>query len=180
MREGLDEVVVEDRRAAVLSAAAGLAFVVLTVPVVGQWRPLASFDADVLAALHEAVRDRTGLVAAMRFVSTAFEPYVVWVALLVVGVLLVRRGRRATGQWVLVVTLLEVATVTVVKNVFDRPRPPLVDRLHDAESWSYPSGHASAGALLCGVVAVLALVFLRRPRIRAVVVALGVGFALLL
>jgi membrane-associated phospholipid phosphatase len=57
--------------------------------------------------------------------------------------LLLRRRWRALATWVLTWLLSEV-TVTVVKDAFDRPRPP--DQLVPTSSSAFPSGHATAAA----------------------------------
>lgn len=171
---------VNGRRAALLALGAGAALVLLTVLVAVRWPPLMSLDTSLLQSVHDAVRGVDALVQAMLFVSTAFQPSVLRVALLVVAGLLAWRGMRRTAAWVTLSVGLELALVTLLKNVFDRPRPSLEGALHDADGWAYPSGHASGGALLGGVLIVLTAVFVRRTWLRVASVVVGAGFALLL
>lgn len=171
---------VVNRRAATLSLTAGSAFVLLTVLVAVRWRPLMVFDRRVVMSVHDAVQDEPALVRSMRFVSYALDPSVLRVLLLIVALVLAWRAMPRTGRWVAVSVGAEFVLVAALKRMFARPRPELPDPLHDAASWSYPSGHASGGALLGGVLIVLTVLLLRRFWVRVVAAVLGVGFALLL
>ena len=171
---------VVDRRAAMLAGAAGGAFVVLTVLVALRWAPLTSFDSEVLRSVHADVRGQDGLVSTMRFVSEAFHPFVLRAVLLLAAVVLIWRGKARIGRWVAISVGLELVLVTLLKETTARPRPLLAGRLHDADGWAYPSGHASGGALLGGVLVVLAVVLMRRTWMRVVGICLGVAVAVLL
>jgi diacylglycerol kinase family enzyme/membrane-associated phospholipid phosphatase len=172
--------VVVNRRAAALSLASGSVFVLLTVLVAARWQPLMSFDHRALVDLAGAVAGRPGLVRAMRVVSIAFDPFVLRVALLALAALLVWRGLLATGRWVAVSVAAELVLVTGLKETVGRPRPPALGRLLAVDGWAFPSGHASGGALVCGVLLVLAGLLVRRRWLRVVVAVGAVGFALLL
>jgi diacylglycerol kinase family enzyme/membrane-associated phospholipid phosphatase len=172
--------VVVNRRAAILSAVTGVAFVVLTVLVVTAWPPLATFDARTLDAVFGAARDEPWLVDPMLVVADVLQPIVVRVALLLAAVLLYRRGFSALARWVLIGTLAEMALVAVLKNATGRERPDLLGRLAGADGLSYPSGHSSAGALLGGVLVVAAWLLLRRTWQRVVLIVAGVAVTLLL
>lgn len=171
---------VVDRRAAALSLVTLLVFALLTAAVVTRWGPLATFDDQALARVQHAVRGQDRLVVAMRVVSAAFAPYVLRIVLLLVALVLYWRGASRTALWVAVGTLAEMVLVTVLKNTVQRPRPPVGERLAIADGWAYPSGHASAGALVAGVAIVLAVLFVRRAWVRVLAVVAAIGFALLL
>jgi diacylglycerol kinase family enzyme/membrane-associated phospholipid phosphatase len=172
--------VVVNRRAATLSLVAGALFVVLTVLVTVRWQPLMSFDRHTLTAVVDATREQPGVVATMRVLSTVLDPLFVRIALLVLAGLLIWRGMTTTGRWLAACVVAEFALVTLVKDTVDRPRPPEAMRVLDAVGWSFPSGHASGGALLGGVLIVLTFLLVRRTWVRVVAVVVGVGIALLM
>lgn len=76
-------------------------------------------------------------------------------ALAVIGWLWVGR-RRAEAVWLLVLIGSGRLAVEAIKELLARPRPPLVDRLTEVSSQSFPSSH-SAGTLLTWVA--LAMLF---------------------
>jgi YegS/Rv2252/BmrU family lipid kinase len=171
--------VVVNRRAAALSLGVGSVFVLLTVLVALRWQPLMAFDVSALRTVHGAVDDEPGVLRLMRTVSTAFQPWVVRVALLALAAVLARRGMVGVARWLAVSVGLELLLVTALKHTLDRPRPTAFAELA-ADGWAYPSGHASGGALTAGALTVLAGLLVRRAWLRTVLVACGVGFALLL
>ena len=66
--------------------------------------------------------------------------------ILVVGAWLAFRKRwQALTTWVLAMTVSQLF-IGPVKNIYDRPRPPMP--LVETSSWSFPSGHAVAGAAI--------------------------------
>lgn len=171
---------VVNRRAATLSLTAGSLFVLLTVLVVVHWPPLMSFDTRTLTTVVDATRDQPGLVSTMRVLSTVLDPVVIRIVLLVLAGLLLWRGMTTTGRWLATCVVAELVLVTLIKDTVARPRPPEPLRLFLPADASFPSGHASGGALLGGVLIVLTFLVVRRTWVRAVAVVVGVGVALLL
>jgi diacylglycerol kinase family enzyme/membrane-associated phospholipid phosphatase len=174
--------VVVNRRAATLSLAAGSLFVLLTVLVTVRWQPLMSLDRRALTTVADATRDQPGVVPAMRVLDLVLDPLVVRIGLLLLAGLLLWRGMVTTGRWLAACVGAEFVLVTLVKHTVDRPRPPEPRRVVDIEAlgWSFPSGHASGGTLLGGVLIVLTFLLVRRTRVRVVAVVAGVGVALLM
>jgi diacylglycerol kinase family enzyme/membrane-associated phospholipid phosphatase len=172
--------VVVNRRAATLSLAAGSVFVLLTVLVVARWQPLMSFDRRTLVDVVDATRDSGGVVATMRVVSTVLDPLFVRIGLLLLAALLTWRGMATAGRWLVACVAAEFLLVILVKSTVTRPRPPAPLRVFDAVGWSFPSGHASGGALLGGVLIVLTFLFVRRTWVRVAAVVVGVGIAVLM
>jgi hypothetical protein len=74
----------------------------------------------------------------------------------------------------------EVVLVSALKLTVGRVRPPLEERLVDADGFAFPSGHAAGGALVGGTIIVLTLLLVRGPLPRALGIVLGLVFALLL
>ena len=84
--------------------------------------------------------------------------------------------KRRDGWAALTIALSMITAplaMIAVKNVLDRSRPPLVDRLVEETSFSFPSGHSTGIAALT-VSVFLALLPLIKPSVR-VLVALILG-----
>jgi len=172
--------VVANRRAATLSLAAGSLFVLLTVLVVTRWQPLMSFDRRTLVDVVHATRSSPDVVSTMRVLSVVLDPLFVRIGLLLLAAVLMWRGMAAAGRWLVTCVVAEFLLVTLVKTTVTRPRPGRTLRVFDAVGWSFPSGHASGGALLGGVLIVLTFLFVRLAWVRVLAVVAGVGVGLLM
>ena len=96
-------------------------------------------------------------------------------AIIAVGAALafLRRWRRL-GTWVAAMALSQLM-IGPMKNLYERPRPPL--SLVETTSWSFPSGHAVAGA---AVSVALVIVWTRPGPLRRNLSVLAALFALLM
>lgn len=109
------------------------------------------------AVLDWMVDHRTDAwTAVMRAVTTLGNTATLTVVALVAGVVLA--GLR---QWRLAVlvslgSLVAAGIMVGLKNVFERPRPPIPDRLVDLSTYSFPSGHAMSSTVVYGLIAVAA------------------------
>ncbi|HET7327041.1 MAG TPA: diacylglycerol kinase family protein [Nocardioidaceae bacterium] len=166
--------------AGLISVVAAALLVVVTVLVTMPWAPLPDFDDAALREVHDWAASRPAVVDAATAVAQGWRPAFLRVLLLFVALVLWRRGLRPTAVWVLTATVIEATTVALTKVVVGRVRPELTDPLGTADGGSFPSGHASGGALLAGVVMVVASMTLRRQRHRMLVYTLAIAFALLL
>lgn len=92
-------------------------------------------------------------------------------AAVVAGWLVVRRAWWTAG-WVAVVLVTIAPLTTLLKDTFDRVRPPFANGGARLSSLSFPSGHSSGIAALVVVLLVLAWPLLGRSRRR---LALAVG-----
>jgi undecaprenyl-diphosphatase len=92
-----------------------------------------------------------------------------------VGVFCWFRGRRADA--VLAVVAMGTASLvfTTIKNVTDRARPPVADRLVTVGNQSLPSGHAMMSMVVIGTIVVLSWSRLA-GRGRAVLVVLAAAW----
>ena len=69
---------------------------------------------------------------------------------------LVIKGARPRALMLATATLSGAGAIFLLKNVFGRPRPELVDHLVIVQSMSFPSGHAANSALVYLTIAALA------------------------
>ncbi|WP_393062373.1 phosphatase PAP2 family protein [Streptomyces sp. LN549] len=125
------------------------------------------------ALTHWSLTHRPGaavtLARAITATGTGFIPFAaVLLAGLSVGGTI---RRRVTTAAVLALCLgsgqvLRYAVMTLVA----RPRPPLADWATHASGWSFPSGHATTGAMTAGLL--FAALYLRGPRIPPVAAVL--------
>ena len=169
----------DTRRRLLLVAVLALVWILLASYVVWQHPvPLDRIDHGfgkgiaAFADRHPPVEQGARVVAYL----FGFPPTVLYTAL--VAAWLVWRGFRRPALWLVAVVIGTASTTTILKNVFDRPRPAYAHmQLHDA---GFPSGHATYAATAAGVAMILAALFVRRSSQRRVVAGLAVLFAVLI
>ena len=111
------------------------------------------FDRAVLLWIHDTFPD--WLDGPMRLVTALGNVYVV-VPLIAVAVFVFYRG-----DWRLSAVLLVVSTggsivlTTVLKGVFQRTRPELIESGYQASFYSFPSGHATVAVGFYGMLTVI-------------------------
>lgn len=142
------------RLALALAATAGLGapVLVLAVLVRQSWSPLIDGDRAVAERLHVVAVAHPGLVDAMQAVSVVLGPWVLRPVVTVLGVVLLVRGRRRLGGWVLFALWAGALLGVVVKEVVGRARPELADAVAGAPGRSFPSGHALGGTIALGLL----------------------------
>ena len=128
-----------------------------------------------LAILHsiEALRAPV-LDAAMSMLSLAGSYSLIW--LVIAAALLARKTTRQAGVAAVSAVALAEAIIALLKPIFMRPRPFLVDPsvtliINSPGDWSFPSGHAAA-ACACAV-AIAVTLGARRWRIWLPIIALA-------
>ncbi len=127
-------------------------------------------------ALGESIENRSpALTAVAVVVTTVGNTAAMAVLAVLVGLFCWFRGRRADA--VLAVVAMGTASIvyTTIKDVLDRPRPPVADRLVTVGNQSLPSGHATMSIVVIGTIVVLAWHSLA-PRGRTVLVVLGAAW----
>jgi undecaprenyl-diphosphatase len=94
---------------------------------------------------------------------------VIGITIVVAGVVLVlvRRGARRAAVVLVVVTLGSQALVLTAKESYERPRPDVGSAIDLPSSFSFPSGHATTGIAVFGLLG-LYTALLARTRGRAV------------
>ncbi|WP_189331075.1 phosphatase PAP2 family protein [Actinoplanes ianthinogenes] len=164
------------------TAAAGLAigllvpFGVIAALIVGKSDGLRELDNDVTDTLHVYAIAHPGWVEAMDWWSLAFTPNAWRLAALVLVIWLARRDEVVLAWWVAVTMAAGGVLGGVLKLLFGRHRPDLLDPVARATGFSFPSGHALNAAL---GAAVFLLVLLPRMRGRGRRVALCAAGVLL-
>lgn len=100
---------------------------------------------------------------------------IVGVALLVgiVGLSLIRAGRRPDAVLLVVAALGVQVIVMVLKSVYERPRPDAGSPIDLPHSTSFPSGHAATGIAMFGALALIAAGRARSPAAAAGMLVLG-------
>lgn len=127
-------------------------------------------------ALGESIENRSpALTAVAVVVTTVGNTASMAVLAVLVGAFCWWRGRRADA--VLAVVAMGTASLvfTAIKQILDRPRPPVADRLVTVGNESLPSGHATMSIVVIGTIVVLAWRSLAR-RGRAVLVVLAAAW----
>lgn len=145
----------------------GVPFLLLALLVRGGWAPLRRLDSAAATGANDLARDQQWLVPLMEGISDVFDPWSFRAAAVVVGVLLLVRGRRRLAAWLLVTVLAGGLVVAALKEIVGRARPALPDPVSSAPGLSFPSGHAF-GATVGALVALLLALPLLRGAWRAV------------
>ncbi|WP_072687218.1 phosphatase PAP2 family protein [Rhodococcus marinonascens] len=131
------------------------------------------------SVLDNVIGDRTAWMIDVATVVTNIGGTVaVLIASTVLTVALLLQDRRREAVLVSGAVLSGLAVMTGLKYLYERPRPPLPERLVETSTYSFPSGHAMLTAVLvCVLVAVTLRVVLDR-QVRIVVVVLLVLYTL--
>jgi membrane-associated phospholipid phosphatase len=161
------------RLSLLLWAVGGVLFIALAIPaladvvqVVDDWVYRLSID------LENGVM--VGLAKALDFIGSTWVTAPLMVA--VAGFLAFRRRWEAMTSWVLAMFVSQLL-IGPVKDLYARPRPPMP--LVDTTGFSFPSGHATAGAAIAvALVIVLVPAGPRRRNLEMVAAAFAVVMAL--
>lgn len=163
---------------------------VRTPVVIGAGAAASLFAAQ--AGVVDAVADRVGpgaldesvwawfvsrrsptLTGLMTGVSTVGGTAGMVVLALAGAVLLWRARHRLEATIVLGATAGAGLLVKGFKNLYDRPRPPVAQRLAVETNASLPSGHALGSAVVLGVLVVVVVLLSRRAWVRGASILLG-------
>ncbi len=164
-----------ERRAAAIAALIAAPLVVLTVLVVIDFEPLVTLDQHIVRSAAEAVND-TGWAHFFSAVAELSRPRYVGAVMLAAALVLVLRRQTLTGAWIAAVVLVTTPAWSVMKQLISRPRPDVRDQI---DGLSYPSGHASEIAAAAGVLIILTMRRVRRPRLRMLLISMWVAMAAL-
>jgi membrane-associated phospholipid phosphatase len=121
--------------------------------------------------LDESIRSRTDILTALAVAVTHLGSTVAMGVLAAsAGAWLWRSGRRVDAALAVGAMAGGMVVFRVLKDLLDRPRPPLDGRLVHTTSESLPSGHATMSVVVIGTLVVLAWAG-RTATARAVLVA---------
>lgn len=117
--------------------------------------------------------------AAAEITALGGYPVIVLAVLIVVGLLLVT---RRYGPAIYTVLSVGVGSLLshVLKLLYERPRPNLVEHLDVVHTASFPSGHAMVGTVAYLTLAALVTRFFDDLRVRIYVVAVALAMAMLI
>ena len=171
------------RRGAAWGAlAAALVALGLGVLVVRGWSPLLDLDRSIDTAIHHWALRTPWAVDVSRVLETIGRfRFAMWVVVATTVVLMLAR------RWWQALTLVLVATAAplitdLVKPLVARPRPVWAVPLGSEPTFSYPSGHATAGIAVYAACGVAIGSLLRSPSWGAVValtaILLGIAIGL--
>lgn len=143
-----------------------------------------SFDEWVLRTLRTGedfgtlVGPKWFSVYALDLTALGSYPLVTLILFLVGGILVLRRWYQEA--WLLVVaTIGGLLFNTLLKTVFDRPRPSVVIHLVQVQAQSFPSGHAMIAAVFYPTVGVILAELIKERQIKRYVLATSLVLALL-
>lgn len=166
-------------RLALAALAAFLAAVPVTLLALAArsgWAPVRNFDLDVARGLHRTVGAQQWLVDTLHVLDKALHPWVFRTAVLVLVVVLAKRGAWRLAWWAAITMTTGSVLGFVLKLVVARARPSFDMPLATAPGYSFPSGHvlnSTVGVLVLLLAVLPALVTVRR-RVAAWVAALVV------
>ena len=151
---------------ALLLIAVPFAFLLVQVRRSG---PLLTVDREVADTLHDAVRGRDAMTAALKAI-TAIGTFFGLGALVAIGsVVLIRARRWRLLAFLLATTVGAWVLNNAVKLAVGRQRPTFDDPLATAHGLSFPSGHAMNSVVVLGALLMVFLPAVRPARHRRVV-----------
>lgn len=132
-------------------------FLLLLLLVESEWTPLRDLDMGAAADLNRIAAEHDWVVATFQAASLVFGPTLLRTVatLLAVWALVHRERRRAV--WLLAATWGAALLGLALKELVGRARPVVADPVASAPGMSFPSGHALAATVGCGLLLLLAL-----------------------
>jgi undecaprenyl-diphosphatase len=127
--------------------------------------PLARFDVEAAAEVHDWARHADGVVSAARAVTHLGGNPALSLVAVGAAALLWSRRRPSAALFVLLAAVGESVLVRLAKELVGRERPSLPDPVATATGGSFPSGHAMGATAVWGA-ALIAVVWLVAPRWR--------------
>jgi YegS/Rv2252/BmrU family lipid kinase len=156
-------------RALAWAAVTAALFALLAFAVTRDRLPLDGID-ELGRAAEDWADEHDLLISVLRVIEVGFATMAMTIyTVALAGWLLLRKHRWAALLAVVVMVVTSLAT-TGIKLLLSRERPEWQDAVGIHHTHSFPSGHASSVAAFAGVLAVLALIFIRRRTLRRVAV----------
>ncbi|MEV5974156.1 phosphatase PAP2 family protein [Streptomyces sp. NPDC051921] len=130
----------------------GALTVLLLVLVAVGWAPLLSFDRDVAEALHRSAVAEPGFTRLNRILTDwVWDPWTMRTLALGTALLLWWRRERL-ALWVAGTSVMAWGLQVGLKDLVGRQRPRWSDPVDSAPYSAFPSGHAMAATVTCGLL----------------------------
>ncbi|AKH81155.1 membrane protein [Streptomyces sp. CNQ-509] len=127
--------------------------VLLTVLVAATWQPLMDADRGVADRLHSAALSHSGWTKANRIMTDwVWDPATMRLLMLAVIFWLLWRGARLLPLWLAGAVAVGWVLQYALKAGVGRDRPTWAHPVDSASHAAFPSGHAMAVALVCGLL----------------------------
>jgi len=157
------------------AACAVLIVIGLGLLIVHGWTPLLDLDATMASAVHQWALSAAWVVEVSRGLAYLGRGEICTpLAVIALALLMIARRWRTT-LWLVIVATCAPWISDRVKAAVERPRPTWPDSLATETTFSYPSGHATAGLAVwaaCGIACA------RLIRKRSVAVAFAVPWVI--
>jgi len=184
IRNGLAWLRTRDLRLlAALAVIGGLLLVFLEIAEEVRERETQSFDEAILLALRDAPDDPIGPPAfenAMMHLSALGSGVVTALIVLIATGFFLLAGRRRYALLLVACSAGTGIAMWLLKGLFERPRPTIVEHIDPPGGLSFPSGHSMIAAALYMTLAVLIARALDQRRLQVYVVSAGAMLALLI
>jgi membrane-associated phospholipid phosphatase len=146
-------------------AAVGLVavpFAILILLVRAKSDPVLHLDNDTAESMHAFAVTHPTVTSAMKLVSRVGSPMAWWLVLTPVFAWLLWRRLPRLAAFLAVTALGSSLLNSAIKATVDRARPHLPDPVAAAHGTSFPSGHAQAATVGCGILVLIFLPVVRR------------------
>jgi membrane-associated phospholipid phosphatase len=137
-------------------------FSILLLLVTAKSDPMLHLDHDTAGSLHSFAVAHPAFPSAMKAISRIGSPTGWWIVLTPVFGWLVYRRLPRLAAFVAVTALGSSVLNSLIKATVDRARPHLPDPVAAAHGTSFPSGHAQAATVGCGILVLIFLPVVRR------------------
>jgi undecaprenyl-diphosphatase len=154
-------------------------FSILVLLVLANFGPLLDVDNDTATSLNSVARAHPVFTSAMKVISQIGSPTGWWIVLTPVFAWLLYRRLFRLAAFLAVTALGSSLLNSIIKATVDRARPHLPAAVATAHGTSFPSGHAQAATVGCGILVLIFLPAVRRGRRRWLFVAAGIVVALI-
>lgn len=151
-----------------LAAFAVVAWAVNSIPAVP------ALDEAVALRLNQEAKASSASVGFFRRVtSLGTTPFLTWLSIAVIALLLIRGHWQLASAWVIILMLVALFTQHT-KLAFGRQRPTFNGEFAREDSLSFPSGHAFVSLVVFGMLAYLIALATGNRRIRRVTYATSI------
>ncbi len=137
-------------------------FSILVLLVTAKSDPMLHLDHDTADSLNSFAVAHPVFTSAMKIISRIGSPVGWWIVLTPVFVWLLYRRLPRLAAFLAVTALGSSGLNTLIKMSVDRTRPHLPHTVATAHGTSFPSGHAQAATVGCGILVLIFLPVVRK------------------